>query len=202
MQIFPPVGKGPAAMQWRGLAVHVLAPYDRSRDQGSVEVEVRQGGGARTLYTLAVPNVLVTRAGAEGVEVRLGLPREGQAVHHGTLVWATVHPCMRTNTCLVFPHTSTGRLMLSTHAAMSASRCIRSHRTASVGSIAFAVSTRSLPRGSSWPPLSPPSPPPLACLPQTSATYAAPDVGIVGGPLHPYLDGAISAGPNLFSRTP
>ena len=45
-----------------------------------MEVEVRQGQGARYQYDVLVPNVVVTTAAAEGVEVRIGLSREGQAV--------------------------------------------------------------------------------------------------------------------------
>ena len=50
-----------------------------------MEVQVRQGQGARYQYDVLVPNVVVTTAAAEGVEVRNGLSREGQAVQVYTM---------------------------------------------------------------------------------------------------------------------
>ena len=44
-----------------------------------VEVEVRHGQGARYQYNVLVPIVVVTAAAAAGMEVRIGLSREGQA---------------------------------------------------------------------------------------------------------------------------
>ena len=83
--IFPVAAKGPAAAQWRGQAVHILLPDDREGDRGTVEVEVRHGQGARYQYNVLVPNVLVTAAATEGMEVRMGLSREGQAVQVYTM---------------------------------------------------------------------------------------------------------------------
>ena len=45
-----------------------------------VEVEVCHGQGARYQYDVPVPNVVVSAAAAKGMEVRIGLGREGQAV--------------------------------------------------------------------------------------------------------------------------
>ena len=73
--IFPVATKGPAAAQCRGQAVHILLPDDRVRSRGTVEVEVRHGQGARYQYDVLVPNVVVTTAPAEGMEVRIGLSR-------------------------------------------------------------------------------------------------------------------------------
>ena len=78
--IFPVATKGPAAAQWRGQAVHILLPDDRVGGRGTVEVEVRHGQGARYQYHVLVPNVVVTTAAAEGMEVLVRLSREGQAV--------------------------------------------------------------------------------------------------------------------------
>ena len=78
--IFPVATKGPAAAQWRGQAVHILLPDDRVGGKGMVEVEVRHGQGARYQYDVLVPSVVVTTAVAEGMEVLIGLSREGQAV--------------------------------------------------------------------------------------------------------------------------
>ena len=80
--IFPVATKGRAAAQWRGQAVHILLPNDRVGDRGTVEVEVRHGQGARYQYHVLVPNVVVT---TEGMEVRIGLGREGQAVQVYTM---------------------------------------------------------------------------------------------------------------------
>ena len=49
-------------------------------DRGTVEIKVRHGQGARYQYDVLVPNVVVTTAVAEGMEVRIGLSQEGQAV--------------------------------------------------------------------------------------------------------------------------
>ena len=78
--IFPVATKGPAAAQWRGQAVHIILPDDRVGSRGMMEVEVRHGKGARYQYNVLVPNVGVTAAAAAGMEVRIGLGREGQAV--------------------------------------------------------------------------------------------------------------------------
>ena len=78
--IIPVATKGPAAAQWRGQAVHILLPDDRVGDMGTVEVDVRHGQGAGYQYDVLVPNVVVTSAAADGMEVRVGLSREGQAV--------------------------------------------------------------------------------------------------------------------------
>ena len=83
--IFPVATKGPAAAQWRGQAVHILLPDDRVGGRGTVEVEVRHGQGARYKYDVLVPNVVVTTLAAEGMEVRIGLSREGQAVQVYTM---------------------------------------------------------------------------------------------------------------------
>ena len=48
-------------------------------------MEVLRGQGARYQYNVPVPNVVVTRAAAEGMEVRMGLSREGQAVQVYTM---------------------------------------------------------------------------------------------------------------------
>ena len=77
---------GPAASQWRGQAAHILLPDDRVRDTGTVEVEVRHRQGARYQYNVQVPHVVVTTAAAEGMEVCIGLSREGQAVQVYTMV--------------------------------------------------------------------------------------------------------------------
>ena len=50
-----------------------------------VEVDVRHGQGARYQYNVLVPNVVVTTEAAEGMEVRIGLSREGQAVQVYTM---------------------------------------------------------------------------------------------------------------------
>ena len=76
-QIFPLVTKGQATLQWRGQAVHILPPDDRLGDRGTVELEVRHGQRARYQYTVQVPNVVVTRAATDGMEVRIGLTGEG-----------------------------------------------------------------------------------------------------------------------------
>ena len=78
--IFPLATKGPAAAQRRGQAVHIILADDRVGSRGMVEVEVRHGQGARYQYDVLVPNVVVTAAAAAGMEVRIGLGREGQAV--------------------------------------------------------------------------------------------------------------------------
>ena len=83
--IFPVETKGPAAAQWRGQAVHIILPDDRVGGGGMVEVEVSLGKGARYQYDLLVPNVVVTTAAAAGMEVRIGLSREGQAVQVYTM---------------------------------------------------------------------------------------------------------------------
>ena len=78
--ILPVATKGPAAAQWRGQAVHILLSDDRVGHRGTVEVKVRHGQGARYRYDVLVLNVVVTTVAAEGMEVRIGLSREGQAV--------------------------------------------------------------------------------------------------------------------------
>ena len=83
--IFPVATKGPAAAQWRGQAVHIILPDDRVGSRGMVEVEVRHGQGVRYQYDVLVPNVVVTAAAAAGMEVRIGLGREGQAVQVYTM---------------------------------------------------------------------------------------------------------------------
>ena len=83
--IFPVATKGPAAAQWRGQAVHIILPDDRMGSRGRVEVEVRHGQGARYQYNALVPNVVVTTAAAAGMEVQIGLGREGQAVQVYTM---------------------------------------------------------------------------------------------------------------------
>ena len=83
--IFPVTTKGPAAAQSRGQAVHILLPDDRVGGRGTVELQVRHGQGARYQYNVLVPNVLVTTAAAKGMEVRIGLSREGQAVQVYTM---------------------------------------------------------------------------------------------------------------------
>ena len=83
--IFPVATKGPAAAQWRGQAVHIIIPDDRLGSRGMVEVEVHHGQGARYQYNVLVPNVVVTAAAAAGMEVRIGLGREGQAVQVYTM---------------------------------------------------------------------------------------------------------------------
>ena len=84
--IFPVATEGPAAAQWRGQAVHIVPPDDRVGGRGMVEVEVRHGEGARYEYNVLVPNVVVTAAAAAGMEVRIELNREGQAVKVYTMV--------------------------------------------------------------------------------------------------------------------
>ena len=83
--IFPVATKGPAAAQWRGQAVHIILPDDRVGGRGMVEVEVRHGKGARYQYDVLVPNVVVPAAAAAGMEVRIGLSREAQAVQVYTM---------------------------------------------------------------------------------------------------------------------
>ena len=83
--IFPVAKKGPAAAQWRAQAVHLILPDDRVGSRGMVEVEVRHGQGARYQYDVLVPNVVVTAAAAAGIEVWIGLSREGQAVQVYTM---------------------------------------------------------------------------------------------------------------------
>ena len=53
--------------------------------RGIVKVEVRHGHGARYQYDVLVPNVVITTAAAAGMEVRIGLSREGQAVQVYTM---------------------------------------------------------------------------------------------------------------------
>ena len=65
--------------------VHILLPDDRVGDRGTVEVEVRHGQGAWYQYNVLVPYVVVTTAAADGMEVRIGLSREGQAVQVYTI---------------------------------------------------------------------------------------------------------------------
>ena len=50
-----------------------------------MQVKVGQGQGARYQYVVLVPNVVVTTAAAAGMEVRIGLGREGQAVQVYTM---------------------------------------------------------------------------------------------------------------------
>ena len=83
--IFPVAMKGPAAVQLRGQAVYIILPDDRAGSRGTVVVEVRHGQGARYQYDVLVPNVVVATAAAAGMEVRIGLGREGQAVHVYTM---------------------------------------------------------------------------------------------------------------------
>ena len=83
--IFPVATKGPAAAQWRGQAVHIILPDDRVGSRGMVESEVRHGQGARYQYDVLVPNGVVTAAAAAGMEVRIGLGQEGQAVQVYTM---------------------------------------------------------------------------------------------------------------------
>ena len=83
--IFPVATKGPAAAQWRGQAVHIILPDDRVLSSRIVEVEVRHGQGARYQYNVLIPNVVVTTAAAAGMEVPIGLGREGQAVQVYTM---------------------------------------------------------------------------------------------------------------------
>ena len=83
--IFPVATKGLGAAQWRGQAVHILPPDDRVGDGGTVVVEVRHGQGARYQKNVLVPNVAVTTAAAEGMEVRIGLSQEGKAIQVYTL---------------------------------------------------------------------------------------------------------------------
>ena len=83
--IFPVATKGPAAAKWRGQAVHILLPDDRVGGRGTVEVGVLHGQGARYQNDVLVPSVVVTTAAAEGMEVRIGLSREGQAVQVNTM---------------------------------------------------------------------------------------------------------------------
>ena len=84
-EIFPVAMKGTAAAQWRGQAVHTILPDDRVGGRGMVEVEVRHGQGARYQYDVLMPNVVVTAAAAAGLEVRIGLSRDGQAVQVYTI---------------------------------------------------------------------------------------------------------------------
>ena len=83
--IFPVATKGPAAAQWRGQAVHIILPDDWVGSRETVEVEVRHGQGARYQYDVLVPSVVVTAALAAGMEVRIGLGREGQAIQVYTM---------------------------------------------------------------------------------------------------------------------
>ena len=53
-----------------------------------VEVEVRHRQGARYQYDVLVQNVVVTAAAAAGMEVWIGLSREGQAVRNMSLISA------------------------------------------------------------------------------------------------------------------
>ena len=83
--IFPVATKGPAAAQWRGQAVHIILPDNRVGGRGMVEVEVSHGQGARCQYDVLVPNLVVTTAAAAGMEVRIALSRERQAVQVYTM---------------------------------------------------------------------------------------------------------------------
>ena len=83
--IFLVATKGPAAAQWRGPAVHIILPDDRVGGRGVVEIEVRHGQGTRYQYDVPVPHVVVTAAAAAGMEVRIGLNQEGQAVQVYTM---------------------------------------------------------------------------------------------------------------------
>ena len=82
---FPVATKGPAAAQWRGQAVHIILPDDRVGSRWMVEVEVRHGQGEGYQYDVLVRKVVVTAAAAAGMEVRIGLGREGQAVQLYTM---------------------------------------------------------------------------------------------------------------------
>ena len=77
--MFPVATKGLAAAQWRGQAVHIILPDDRVGSRGMVEVEVRHGQEARYQYDVLIPNA------AAGMEVRIGLGQEGQAVQVYTM---------------------------------------------------------------------------------------------------------------------
>ena len=86
--IFPVATKGPAAAQWRGQAVHILFRMTEWETGGrwrSRPVLVRHGQGVGYQYNVLVPNVVVTAAAGEGMEVRIGLSREGQAVQVYTM---------------------------------------------------------------------------------------------------------------------
>ena len=83
--IFPVATRGPAAAQWRQHAVHILLLDDRVGYKGTVEVDVRHRQGAEYQYDVLVPNVIVTTAAAEGMEVRIGPNREGQALQVYTM---------------------------------------------------------------------------------------------------------------------
>ena len=61
------------------------ASNDNSNGRGTVEVDLRHRQGARYQYDVLVPNVVVTTAAAEGMEVRIGLSWEGQALQVYTI---------------------------------------------------------------------------------------------------------------------
>ena len=83
--MFPVAANAPAAAQWRGQAVHIILPEDRVGGRGMMEVEVRHGLGARYQYNVLVPSVVITTAALAGMEVRIRLSREGQAVQVYTM---------------------------------------------------------------------------------------------------------------------
>ena len=58
-----------------------------------MEVEVRHGQGARYQYSVLVSNVVITTAAAKGMEVHMGLSREGQAMQ--PVVQWTAEPTWR-----------------------------------------------------------------------------------------------------------
>ena len=90
--MFPMAPKRPAVTEWRGQAVHMLLSDDRVGDRGTLELDVRHRQGARYQYNVPLPNVVVTSAAAEGMEVRIGLSRKGQAVQVYTLGQWNGHP--------------------------------------------------------------------------------------------------------------
>ena len=77
--------KGPAAAQWRGQVVHMLLPDDILGDRGTMVLELRHRQEARYQYNVPAPNIVVTTAAAEGMQVRIWLSREGQAVQVYTM---------------------------------------------------------------------------------------------------------------------
>ena len=83
--IFPVATKGPVAAQWMAQAVHIILPDNRVGSRGMVEVEVRHGQAARYQYDVLVPDVVVIAAASAGMEFRIGLGREGQAVQVYTM---------------------------------------------------------------------------------------------------------------------
>ena len=79
-----PLGEsGASSLQRWGQAVDIFLRDDRLRDRGAVELEVRHGQGAIYQYNVQVPNIMVTNAATDGMEVRVWLTREveGMQVH-------------------------------------------------------------------------------------------------------------------------